>query len=99
MLPESLESRTEGLSKENMPGILVSGSQFLRRLLLLHVACALEVQGLTVQKDLSANPFPQNSDRDYHEGSGTQHVTPATLNQLAHCCCHNSRLPSSGITQ
>lgn len=35
MLPESLESRTEVLSKENMPGILVSGSQFLRRLLLL----------------------------------------------------------------
>lgn len=59
MLPESLESRAEGLSKENMPGILVSGSQFLRRLLLLLVACALEVQGLTVQKDLSANPFPK----------------------------------------
>lgn len=67
MLPESSERKTEGLSKENMPGIPVSGSQFLRRLLLLLAACALEVQGFAVQKDLSANPFPPNSDRDYLE--------------------------------
>lgn len=46
--------KKDGGIKENMPGILALCSQFLRRHLLLLVACVPEVQGFTAQKDLSA---------------------------------------------
>lgn len=46
--------KKDGGIKENMPGILALSIQFLRRHLLLLVACVPEIQGFTAQKDLSA---------------------------------------------
>lgn len=72
----------QGVRKGNIPGILAPGSQFLRRLLLLLVACALEVQGLTGQNGPSVNLLPPNSKRNHHRRSEKQRLVPASPHRL-----------------
>lgn len=82
MLPGSLESKTKGIKQRNMPEILAPGSQ-----LLLLVACALEVQGFTIQKDLSAaTTYPHLGVISFEADSGRWRPLWEIWDSVLHLC-------------